>query len=146
VVDGLLEIKARSAMLGYLNAPSPFTSDGWFMTGDAVEVDGEYFRILGRKSEIINVGGEKVYPAEVESVIQLMPGVKEVSVVGEANAMTGQIVVARVRLSSSESLSDFRRRMRAHCAPLLARYKIPQKVELVGEDLHTERFKKIRRW
>ena len=41
------------------------------MTGDAVEVDGEYIRILGRKSELINVGGEKVYPAEVESVIQM---------------------------------------------------------------------------
>jgi long-chain acyl-CoA synthetase len=70
--DGLLEIKAKSAMRGYLNAESPFTPDGWFKTGDAVEVDGEYIKILGRKSELINVGGEKVYPAEVESVIQLM--------------------------------------------------------------------------
>jgi len=70
VVNGLLEIKAESAMLGYLNAPSPFTEDDWFMTGDQVEEDGEYIKILGRKSEIINVGGEKVYPAEVESVIQ----------------------------------------------------------------------------
>src|SRR5690606_14521139 len=60
IVDGLLEIKAQSAMLGYLNAPSPFTPDGWFRTGDAVEVDGEWLRILGRKSEMINVGGEKV--------------------------------------------------------------------------------------
>ena len=59
IVDGLLEIKAKSAMLGYLNAPSPFTEDGWFITGDAVEVDGEYIRILGRKSELINVGGGK---------------------------------------------------------------------------------------
>jgi long-chain acyl-CoA synthetase len=57
VVNGLLEIKADSAMLGYINAPSPFTEDGWFMTGDQVEEDGEYIKILGRKSEIINVGG-----------------------------------------------------------------------------------------
>jgi long-chain acyl-CoA synthetase len=42
VTDGLLEIKAKSAMLGYLNASSPFTKDGWFKTGDAVEIDGEY--------------------------------------------------------------------------------------------------------
>ena len=69
VVDGLLEIKAESAMLGYLNYASPFTEDGWFKTGDAVEVDGEYFKILGRKSEIINVGGEKVFPVEIENVI-----------------------------------------------------------------------------
>ena len=60
IVDGILWIRARSAMLGYLNAPSPFTEDGWFITGDAVEVDGEYIKILGRKSELINVGGEKV--------------------------------------------------------------------------------------
>ena len=69
VREGTLWIKARSAMLGYLNAPPPFSEDGWFNTGDAVEVDGEYIRILGRKSEIINVGGEKVYPVEVEHVL-----------------------------------------------------------------------------
>src|SRR5258708_9480558 len=49
-VDGMLEIKARSAMLGYLNAASPFTADGWFQTGGDVEVDGEYFRVLGGQS------------------------------------------------------------------------------------------------
>ena len=69
IVDNILQIKAESAMIGYLNAPSPFTEDGWFITGDSVETDGDYIKILGRKSEIINVGGEKVYPAEVENVI-----------------------------------------------------------------------------
>ena len=59
IVDGIFQIKAASAMLGYLNAPSPFTEDGWFNTGDAVEVDGDYIKFLGRKSEMINVGGEK---------------------------------------------------------------------------------------
>ena len=64
VIEGLLEVKAKSAMLGYLNAPSPFTEDGWFKTGDSVLTDGEFIKILGRESEIINVGGEKVYPME----------------------------------------------------------------------------------
>ena len=41
VVDNILEIKAKSAMLGYLNAPSPFSKDGWFITGDEVKTDGE---------------------------------------------------------------------------------------------------------
>jgi long-chain acyl-CoA synthetase len=54
--EGLLEIKSRSAILGYLNAPSPFTDDGWFKTGDVVEQHGDYVRILGRASELINVG------------------------------------------------------------------------------------------
>jgi acyl-CoA synthetase (AMP-forming)/AMP-acid ligase II len=68
VVDSLLWIRAESAMLGYLNAPSPFDGEGWFNTGDLVAVEGEYLRVLGRHSEIINVGGEKVHPVEVESV------------------------------------------------------------------------------
>ncbi len=72
IVDGILQIKADSAMLGYLNAPSPFTEDGWFVTGDMVVQDGEYIQFLGRKSEIINVGGEKVFPSEVENIIQIL--------------------------------------------------------------------------
>lgn len=145
VVDGMLEVKAKSAMLGYLNAPSPFTEDGWFKTGDAVEVDGEYIRILGRKSELINIGGEKVYPAEVESVLQLMDGVEDVAVSGEANPITGQMVKARVKLSTGESLKEFKKRMWAFCNERLPKYKIPQKVVLSEESLHGERFKKMRR-
>jgi acyl-coenzyme A synthetase/AMP-(fatty) acid ligase len=145
VVDNMLEIKAKSAMLGYLNAPSPFTEDGWFKTGDAVEVDGEYIRILGRKSELINVGGEKVYPAEVESVLQLMDGVEDVAVSGEPNPITGQIVKARVKLNTGESVGEFRKRMWEYCQNKLARFKIPQKLVLVSEGMHGERFKKMRR-
>src|SRR5258707_8340025 len=144
VVDGMLEIKARSAMLGYLNAASPFTADGWFKTGDAVEVDGEYFRILGRKSELNNVGGEKVYPVEVESVLQAMEGVENVAVKGESHPITGQIVCARVKLLTNETLSEFRSRMYAHCRGKLPRFKIPQKVSLVSENIHGARFKKMR--
>lgn len=144
VVDGLLEIRAKSAMLGYLNAESPFTEDGWFRTGDMVEVDGEYLRILGRDSEIINVGGEKVYPAEVESVLQDMPGVAEAVVRGEPNPITGNVVAARVRLTTPESQGEFRKRMRGFCSQRLPRFKIPQKVELSEESMHGSRFKKMR--
>ena len=144
IVDGLLEIKAKSAMLGYLNAPSPFTEDGWFMTGDAVEVDGEYIRILGRKSEIINVGGEKVYPAEVENVLQTMEGVEEVVVNSEPHPLTGNIVVAKFKLKTNEDLTAFRKRMRVFCTGKLSRFMIPQKVLITDVELHGERFKKMR--
>lgn len=145
IVDGMLEVKAQSAMLGYLNAPSPFTEDGWFKTGDIVEVDGEYIRILGRDSDIINVGGEKVYPAEVEGVIESMAGVDEAVVSGHPHPLTGQIVKVRVKLSTNESLEDFRRRMRTFCAERLSRFKVPQKVELVTASMRGHRFKKQRR-
>jgi long-chain acyl-CoA synthetase len=144
IVNGMLEIKANSAMLGYLNAPAPFTPDGWYMTGDLVEIDGEWLKILGRKSELINVGGQKVYPSEVENVLQTMEGVAEVFVKGEANPITGNIVTAKVRLTKDESLRDFRIRLRAFCQDKLESYKIPMRVTLVNERLHSDRFKKNR--
>ena len=145
VREGLLEIKAKSAMLGYLNAPSPFTEDGWFKTGDLVEVDGEYFRILGRKSDLINVGGEKVYPAEIENALLQMPGVEQAVVTAETNLITGNLVKATVRLNRAETVDEFRKRMRESLREQgLANFKIPQKVVLADKDLHTERFKQAR--
>lgn len=144
VVGGELEIKARSAMLGYLNAPSPFTEDGWMRTHDTVEVDGDWVRILGRRSETINVGGEKVYPAEVESVLERMRGVEQAVVSGEPNAITGQIVRADVKLAAPEPLGDFRRRMVHFCRGKLSPFKIPQKVRLVEETMSSDRLKKKR--
>src|SRR5438067_5960823 len=145
VVDGILQIKAESAMLGYLNAPSPFTADGWFNTGDKVEVDGEYFRILGRQSEMINVGGQKVYPAQVESVVQEMPEVAEVSVYGEKNAIMGQIPCAAIRLRQPRDVREFHRELRRFCRHRLQEFQIPVRVRLVESAMHGGRFKKNRR-
>ncbi|MCC6146994.1 MAG: long-chain fatty acid--CoA ligase [Anaerolineaceae bacterium] len=144
VVNGILHIKAQSAMLGYLNAPSPFTEDGWFNTGDEVEVDGEYLRILGRRSELINVGGEKVYPAEVESVIQEMADVAEVTVYGEKNPITGAIVCARVRLKSPPDPKAFTLQLKKYCRSRLPAFKVPVKVSFVEDEQHSARFKKMR--
>jgi acyl-coenzyme A synthetase/AMP-(fatty) acid ligase len=143
VVDGILQIKARSAMLGYLNAPSPFTDDGWLLTGDAVLEDGEYFRILGRQSELINVGGRKVYPAEVEGVIQELDNVAEVTVYGQRNPIVGQIVCARVTLRSDESPQEFRRRLLRFCQERLEAFKTPVKTEIVAGPQHGSRMKRI---
>ena len=146
VVDGLLEVKAKSAMLGYLNAPSPFTEDGWFKTGDEVLVDGEYMKILGRKSEMINVGGLKVFPAEVESFFLTMDGVEDVAISGEKSELTGNIVKARFKINTGETVAQFRKRMRAFCKEhKIENYKIPQKVVLVDEMMTGARFKKMRK-
>ena len=144
IVNGLLEIKAKSAMLGYLNAPSPFTEDGWFKTGDQVEVDGEFIKILGRKSEIINVGGEKVYPAEVESLIQELENVAEVTVFGEKKYLLGNIDCARVRLIKAENIKLFKNRLNKYCSSRLHKFKIPVKIFLVDEIEKTQRLKKKR--
>lgn len=146
VVDGILQIKAQSAMLGYLNAPSPFTEDGWFTTGDSVEVEGEYLKILGRRAEIINVGGEKVYPAEVESVIHEMPGVAEVTVYGEKNPITGNIVCAKVRVVSEIDMDPkaFVSKLKMHCREKMQAFKVPMKVSLESDEQYSGRFKKMR--
>jgi acyl-coenzyme A synthetase/AMP-(fatty) acid ligase len=144
LVDGVLQIRTRSAMLGYLNAPSPFTEDGWFDTGDEVEVDGEFVRILGRASEIINVGGEKVHPAEVESVIEELDNVAQASVYGENNPFIGQVVCARVTLLHDEPRKPFISRLKRHCSERLQRHKVPIRIELADTTQHTARFKKQR--
>lgn len=145
VRNGMLEIKAQSAMLGYLNAPSPWSEDGWFLTGDEVEQDGEYFLIRGRKSEIINVGGEKVYPAEVESVIQELDNVADVTVRGEKNPITGQVVCATVTLREDEEPKVFKKRLKIFCKERLQPFKVPARIEIVAHAQHSNRFKRIRR-
>jgi long-chain acyl-CoA synthetase len=145
VVDGILQIKAPSAMLGYLNAPSPFTDDGWFNTQDEVEADGQWFRIKGRQTDIINVGGEKVYPAEVEAVIMEVDNIADVTVASEPHPFTGRIVVAEVTTRADEDLKEVARRVRAHCFRRLASFKVPVKVIRTADRRITERFKKERR-
>jgi acyl-CoA synthetase (AMP-forming)/AMP-acid ligase II len=144
VEDGILQIKSDSAMLGYLNANSPFTQDGWFITGDSVEVKGEYFRILGRKSEIINVGGEKVYPQEVENVILQIAGIGDVMVYAEANPITGKIVCAKVKYLGEKSDSEISRKIKSYCRQHLETFKVPVKVNVVDSTFESDRFKKRR--
>ena len=146
VREGLLELRMDTAMRGYLNAPDPFTPDGWFRTGDRVEAEGEYVRILGRDSDVINTGGEKVDPAEVENVLLMAEGVEDAAVRGEANAIAGQIIHAIVKIADSlESPAKFRKHLRKFCANYLPPHKMPQKITLTSEDLHGGRFKKARR-
>lgn len=145
VVDGVLWIRSKSAMLGYLNAPSPFDADGWMNTGDAVIVEGEYLRILGRTTEIINVGGQKVSPSDVESVLLELPNIQDVVVYAAPNPVTGQVVGARIKLDTPEPLDELRLRIRAACRDRLARHQIPVVVEIVEQPLFGARFKKQRR-
>ena len=144
VVDEVLWIKAESAMLGYLNAPQPFDADGWFNTEDRVEVDGEYLRILGRNSEIINVAGQKVFPSEVENLLIQVENVKDAVVRGEKNVLVGSIVVATLRLVRPEDHEQVKRRVKEFCRERLSAYKIPQRIEITDDPLHGARFKRMR--
>ncbi len=142
--DGVLWVRTPTSMLGYLNAPDRFDAEGWFCTEDAVQVDGDYLRILGRTTDLINVGGRKVYPAEVEEVLMDLGNVRDVAVFGRANPLTGQIVAARINLVALETHEAFKRRMRLFCKDRLPAYKIPVHVEFTDENQFGARLKKIR--
>jgi len=144
VVDGILWIRSQFAMVGYLNAPSEFDAEGWFNTQDRVEVDGDYFRILGRITDLINVGGKKVYPTEIENVILSLDNVADVAVYAEPHPLLGQIVVAKVSVSAPEELASLKIRIRKACLAALAPYKVPTKVVLSNETFYSARQKKIR--
>ena len=144
IVENELWLRSKTQVLGYLNASmDSFTSDGWFKTGDLVEVDGEYIKIIGRAKEVINVGGEKVLPSEVESVILQMPQIADCMVYGEKNAITGQTVVCDVVLNKVNE--NIKKRVRVFCKDRLDAYKIPTKVNVVDKTNFSDRFKKIRR-
>lgn len=145
VRDGILWVRSEYRMVGYLNAPSGFDAEGWFNTQDRVEVDGDYFRILGRVTDLINVGGQKVYPAEVEDVILAQSNISDVVVTGEKHALLGQIVVAKVVLHQPEAADALRLRLRKACLAKLASFKVPAKVEILDQEMYSARFKKMRR-
>ncbi len=130
VVDGRLFLRADTAMLGYLEGSSPFDRDGWLDTGDAVEVDGSWIRILGRVTDSINVGGQKVHPADVESVLLDMDNVVDVLVRAVPNVVTGQIVGATLVLRDPEEPAALRSRIRHFCTGRLARHQIPAVVDI----------------
>ncbi len=144
IVDDILYIRAKSAMMGYLNAPSPFDAEGWFNTKDKVIVKGEYIKILGRTTDLINVGGEKVYPNEVESVLLSADGVKDVYVYGEDNPITGKVVVAEVCVEHENNNRDYIKYLRRYCGEHLERFKRPTSFKLTEKAFYGDRFKKKR--
>jgi acyl-CoA synthetase (AMP-forming)/AMP-acid ligase II len=144
IVDGILWVRAATAMLGYLNAPSPFDAEGWLNTRDKVEVEGDYIRIIGRESELINVGGEKVHPAEVENILLRAPNIRDATVAARANPVMGSVVVATVSLIEPEDSGVLRHRLDKFCRERLEPYKVPAMFKITEGPLHSPRFKKIR--
>lgn len=146
IVDGELWLRSKSQILGYINHNNDsFTEDGWFKTGDLVEngTDG-YIKIIGRSKEVINIGGEKVLPAEIESIILQLDWVKDCTVSGKFNAITGQMIHAEVCLSEIHDNQNAKIEIKKHCQKYLDSYKVPSKINIVDNIKFSERFKKIR--
>lgn len=145
VVDDMLWIRSEGTILGYLNAESPVDDDGWYCTGDLVDVDGEWLRFRGRATDIIKVGGEKVAPAEVEQTILELDIVREAVVSGEPHPLMGQVVTARIALSVPLDAKEAAKIVRAHCRSRLPSFKVPLRVDVATDGFATERQKAQRR-
>ena len=147
IVEGELWLKSKVQVMGYLNASmESFTEDGWFKTGDLVEeLEEGFIKIKGRAKEVINVGGEKVLPNEVESLLLSMDEIRDVMVFGAPNIITGQTVVCELVLGTILTTKEIKKRIRMFCKNKIEQYKIPTKVIIVEKVNFGSRFKKIRR-
>lgn len=133
---GELWVKGPNVMRGYFKNPAEttavLTSDGWYKSGDMGTVDSEGFiRITGRKKEMIIVGGENVYPREIESALEQHSAVSEAAVIGQKDASRGEVVIAFVILREGSSATEIE--LREFCRDKIAGFKIPRKVIIANE-------------
>ena len=138
VVDGVLHILSVNRMLGYLNAPSPFDAEGWYDTADIVEQDGPYINVVGRSKQVINVGGVKILPAELERVALLHPGVLFAKARGVPNPITGQHIEIVCQPRAGALLN--RQELRTHFSQHLPEHFRPQSIR-IGEVAVNHRYK-----
>jgi fatty-acyl-CoA synthase len=132
---GELWLRGPSCMTGYFNNPKAtqdtLTADGWLKTGDLVRQDSEgFFYVVGRKKEMYKSGGENVYPAEVERVIQKIQGVREVAVIGIPDPKWGEVGKAFIALEKSTELSE--EDVVNYCQQHLAKFKVPKQVQFLA--------------
>ena len=133
---GVVEVKGPNVFAGYWRNPqktaAEFTADGWFITGDLGRVDDNgYLSIVGRGKDLIISGGLNVYPKEIETEIDALPGVVESAVIGLPHADLGEAVAAVVVATPGANLDEAT--VLAALAARLARFKLPKKVIFVAD-------------
>jgi fatty-acyl-CoA synthase len=135
-VQGEFCARGYNIMKGYYKMPEAtekaVDKDGWLHSGDLATVDEDgYFRITGRIKDMIIRGGENIYPREIEEFLYTMPGVKDVQVVGVADAKYGEVVGAFIKRFEGSEITegDVQEYTRAR----LARYKCPKYVFFVDD-------------
>jgi len=121
---------------GYLNKPEAtadvFIADGWFRSGDIAVMDEDgYAYIVDRVKDMINVGGEKVFPSEVEDMMLGHPKIKDLVIVGIPDDLKGEAPKAFIALKEGEQATA--EEIVAFCKPIMAPYKVPVAVEFIDE-------------
>jgi long-chain acyl-CoA synthetase len=144
---GEVVVRGPIVMKGYWNRPeltAEILRDGWMYTGDLGYLDREGFLFLaGRSKDMIISGGENVYPAEVEDVLQFYPGVAQCVVLGVADRLWGEAVHAIVVPVDKADLNQDA--LMAHCRAKLAAYKCPRAIKIQSDPLPLTSTNKINR-
>ncbi|MGA2355366.1 MAG: AMP-binding protein [Terriglobales bacterium] len=131
------EILVRGATVtgGYLNNPQANSAsfvDGWFRTGDLGSVDGDgYVYVRGRIKEIINRGGEKISPGEIETVLLTHPKVLDAVSFGESDAIYGENVQAAVIVRAGMNATEGE--LRDYCRTKLSAFEVPERIHIVAD-------------
>ena len=146
--QGELCVKGTCVTLGYLNKPeatrAAFDQEGWFHSGDIAYIDEDgYAYIVDRKKDMINVGGEKVFPSEVEDMMLSHPKIKDLVIVGIPDELKGEAPKAFVELKEGESAEA--EEIIEFCKNRMAPYKVPVAVEFVKEIPRSASGKALRR-
>jgi malonyl-CoA/methylmalonyl-CoA synthetase len=133
---GNIEVRGPNVFKGYWRMPEKtredFTPDGWFKTGDVGKVDERgYVTIVGRSKDLIISGGYNVYPAEIESYINEIPGVAESALVGVPHPDFGEVGIAVVAPKPGARIDS--KRVVAELKARLANFKIPKRCFVVDE-------------
>ena len=133
--EGELLLKGPQVMSGYWNRPEETAAvlqDGWLFTGDlAVMSDDGFFRIVGRKKDMINCSGFKVYPDEIDAVLIEHEAILEAATIGVPHDERGETVRSYVVLQPGASLDP--KTLKAWCRERLAAYKIPREIRFLDE-------------
>jgi acyl-coenzyme A synthetase/AMP-(fatty) acid ligase len=131
---GEIAVWVRGIMRGYRHQAvaneEMFTADGLLRTGDLARARGlGFFELVGRKKDVVKHGGFSVFSAEVERVLEQHPAVVEAAVIGEPDAIKGEIPVAAVRAAAGAPVTP--EALRAFAGQRLSDYKVPQRIVLV---------------
>ncbi len=134
-VTGEVVVRGENVCRGYFHnekATATFFNGGWFYTGDLGYLDADgYLFLTGRRKELINRGGEKISPREIDEVLYRLPGVELAAAVGVPDPLYGEEVIAFIQLRPRKSLAE--ERVLSFCRDYLADFKIPREVIFIRD-------------
>jgi acyl-CoA synthetase (AMP-forming)/AMP-acid ligase II len=144
--SGCLQIRNTRLTSTYVGTSDKFCDEeGWIETGDSVEITNERVYFLGRASGIINVGGSKVYPEEIERLLIMNPVIRSARVSGRRSSVVGTVVVADIIPAFPPvDAALFRAEIRSYLQPKIPSFKVPQIINIVDE-IETNAAGKIKR-